>query len=216
MISRDYLRILRSYQDDFGKNYYIHIDKYFDPRVWLRSKDVTAELVWPKDLLSQYNAFIRGDCSSLDFAFILYSPKSKTEEKYVLTIKYRPYASKRSNNSRLITFYPYKFSHSCKFCNFQLVSFGGIEIYCKHLYAALREADSLAKKYVSDGIVIAESMFYPRNQALFRELDVIERSKIPAEEKLKRVFDLIEREMYIEELRLLKRLNQRISHLKKV
>jgi len=56
----------------------------------------------------------------------------------------------------------------------------------------LRKADSLAKKYISYGIVIAESMFYPRNQALFRELDVIEKSKIPAEEKLKRVFGLIE------------------------
>ena len=216
MISHEYVRILRSYQDKFRREYHAYIDRHFDPRTWLRSKNVSAELIWPKDLLSQYDAFRRGECSSIDFAFLLYSPKSKIGEKYVLTIKYKPYVSKQSNTSRSTTFYPYGFSHSCKFCDFQLVSFGGIEIYCKHLYAALREADSLAKRYESDGIAIAESMFYPRNQALFRELDLIEKSKVPAEEKLKRVFNLIEREMYIEELKLLKRLNQRVSHLKKV
>jgi len=136
MISHEYLRILRSYQDDFSRKYYTHldtnyplIDRHFDPRTWLRNKDANVELIWPKDLLSQYDAFRRGECSSIDFAFFLYSPKSKTEEKYVLIIKYKPYTLKHSNTSQSITFYPYKFSHSCKFCDFQLVSFGGIEIY---------------------------------------------------------------------------------------
>ena len=215
MISKEYLRLLRSYQNDFRRKYRIYFDPRLDPRIWLRSRDTSAELIWPKDILSQYEAFSRGECSSIDLVFLIYSPESRTEEKYVLAIKYKPYVSKTIDNNQQI-FYPYKFSHSCRFCDFQLVSHGNIEIYCKHLYAALREADSIAKKYYIDGFTIAETMFYPRSEELFKKFHEVENSRISAEEKLKNVFTLLERELYVEELKLLERLNKRISHLRKI
>jgi len=52
--------------------------------------------------------------------------------------------------------------------------------------------------------------------SLLKELDELEKDKLPTKEKLKKV-NLLEKEMYVEELRLLKRIKyRRIFYLKKV
>jgi hypothetical protein len=213
MVSREYLQTLRNYQYYFSKNFRIYLSRHFDPRPWLKSKDVIAELVWPKDVLSEYEAFERGDCRSIDFVLVVYTPENKKREiiPHTLIIKYKPYISNLS-----IVVYPSKFSHSCSFCDFQLVSLGDVYIYCKHLYASLREIEAIAEKNNIEEIKATKSMFYPRNPNLIRRFEEIEKSKKPATEKLGETFKLLEEELYVEELKSLERLSRRLDHLNKI
>jgi len=211
MISNQYIQALLNLQKDFSKRYYVSLDKSFDPRIWLRSKEVKLGLNWPKDVTKEYEAFKRGECKSLDFAFFIFSNENKSdrlERRYFLTIKYSPYTSQHSS----LIFYPTVYSHSCYFYEFQTVSLGKIYLTCKHVYAALREVDAIAKRF---SLPIEQSYFYPRSSFLQKRFEEIENSKEKAEVKLERTFKLLEEELLIKELEDLRRLNRRLTYLRK-
>jgi len=211
MISKQYIQTLINLQKDFSSKYYVNLYESFDPRRWLSSKEVKLELIWPKNVMEEYEAFEKGKCKSLDFAFLIYSDEDKSnklERKYFLTIKYSPYTSQLSS----LIFYPKVYSHSCYFYEFQTVSLGKIYLTCKHVYAALREVDAIAKRF---SLPIEQSYFYPRSPFLQRKFEEIEKSKEKAEAKLEKTFRLLEEELYINELDSLRRLNRRLRYLKK-
>jgi hypothetical protein len=212
MISKQYIKTLLDLQKEFSNKYYVNLHESFDPRIWLRSREVKLELIWPKDVMKEYEAFQRGECKSLDFAFLIFSNENKSdrlERIYFLTIKYSPYTSQHSS----LIFYPTVYSHSCYFYEFQTVSLGKIYLTCKHVYAALREVDAIAKKL---SLPIGQSYFYPRNPFLSERFEKIEKSKEKAEEKLKQTFKIIEEELLMSERKFLIDLNRRLKYLRKV
>jgi len=234
MISDEYIKVIRSHQERLFNEYGIYLDKHFDPRMWLKSKEIVAEISLSRDIILQYQAFKRGKCNSIDFVFIVYSPKNKDDKIYSLMIEYMPSIHMQDKDAELAVFYPSRFSHSCITCDAQLASLGRIEVYCEHLYAALREIDAIAEnpiEYFSKiaktvfyptfylnpsefyGLKIAKTMFYPRNSALLEYLQEIENREISATDELNEIFLILEREMYVEELKLLERLNKRLSIL---
>jgi len=211
MISKQYIETLFKLKKEFSNKYYVNLHESFDPRIWLRSNEVKLELIWPKNVIEEYEAFERGECRSLDFAFLIYSDEDKSNKlgrKYFFTIKYSPYTSQHSS----LIFYPKVYSHSCYFYEFQTVSLGKIYLTCKHVYAALREVDAIAKRF---SLPIEQSYFYPRSPFLKRKFEEIEKSKEKAEAKLEKTFRLLEEELYINELDSLRRLNRRLRYLKK-
>jgi len=212
---KNYLDNLRKLQRKFSDKYKIKLHSSFDPRSWLKSKNVKVELYWPEnedEILKQYELFKKGKCKSIDFTFKVYSKDSKQENsksKYVM-IKYSPYKSRYSS---ILIFYPTLYHHSCHFCMFQTVSFGKDYITCKHVYASLAKVDEVAKRLL---LPIKESYFYPKSLTLQKRFEKIEESRIDAIGKLERTFLLLENELYIGELERLKRLNRRLEFLKKV
>jgi len=211
MVSKQYIQTLLNLQKYFSSKYYVKLYESFDPRRWLRSKEVKLELIWPSDVMKEYEAFEKGKCKSLDFAFLVLSDENNSDKlgrRYFLTIKYSPYTSQRSS----LIFYPKVYSHSCYFYEFQTVSLGKIYLTCKHVYAALREVDAIAKRF---SLPVEQSYFYPRSPFLPRKFEEIEKSKDKAEVKLERSFRLLEEELYINELDSLRRLNRRLRYLKK-
>ncbi|MGC9059032.1 MAG: hypothetical protein ACP5H3_01315, partial [Candidatus Aenigmatarchaeota archaeon] len=68
-----YLETLHNLQREFSKEYRIYLAESFDPRNWLKSKDVEAKLIWPRSVREEYKNFKRGECRSLDFWFSVYS-----------------------------------------------------------------------------------------------------------------------------------------------
>jgi hypothetical protein len=212
MVSKQYIQTLLNLQKDFSSKYHVNLYESFDPRRWLKSKEVKLELIWPKDVMKEYEAFEKGKCKSLDFAFLVFSDENNSDKlrrRYFLTIKYAPYTSQRSS----LIFYPKVYSHSCYFYEFQTVSLGKIYLTCKHVYAALREVDAIAKKL---SLPIGQSYFYPRNPFLSERFEKIEKSKEKAEEKLKQTFKIIEEELLMIERQFLINLNRRLKYLKKV
>jgi hypothetical protein len=211
MVSKQYIQTILNLQKDFSSKYYVNLYESFDPRRWLRSKGVKLELIWPKDFIKEYEAFEKDKCKSLDFAFLVFSDENNSDKlgrRYFLTIKYAPYTSQRS----YLIFYPKVYSNSCYFYEFQTVSLGKIYLTCKHVYAALREVDAIAKRF---SLPVEQSYFYSRSPFLPRKFEEIEKSKDKAEVKLERVFRLLEEELYINELDSLRRLNRRLRYLKK-
>jgi hypothetical protein len=198
-----YLKTLRNLQKEFSKKYRVYLAESFNPRNWLRSKDVEVKLSWPKDPGEEYESFKRGRCKSLDFWFKVYTKRKK---EYIFVIKYSPYYSPSST-----IFFPSIYAHTCYYTSSLMISLGDISIVCKHVYAVLREIDEIAKQ---ENIPIPESFFYPRDKNIFYRFESIEKDKkLTPKEKLKRTFNLLEEFLYINELPKLKILNQRLKYL---
>jgi hypothetical protein len=60
MISKQYIQTLINLQKDFSSKYYVNLYESFDPRRWLKSKEVKLELIWPKNVMEEYEAFEKG------------------------------------------------------------------------------------------------------------------------------------------------------------
>ncbi len=211
-----YLETLHNLQREFSKEYRIYLAESFDPRNWLKSKDVEAKLIWPRSVREEYKNFKRGECKSLDFWFSVYSKRK--EEIYIFAIKYTPYQFSSST-----IFFPSIYAHECPYTISWITSFGSLPIACKHVYAVLREVDEIIKKEENEEkekkekIPIPESLFYPRSPEVWDIFESIEKDrKLSPEEKLKETFKLLEEGLYINELPKLRTLNRRLKFLRKV
>ena len=204
---KKYLEELYKQQKLFSKKYKIYIDPSFDPRSFLKSFEVEAELYWPKDIKSALDAYFNEQCKTFDFWFIVYSDQKRP---YSFVLKYG-----KVGNGLLL--FPKVCAHDCPYKYSQVISFGKVLIYCKHLYAAFRKADEkiLSLKNSYKNVPIATSSFIPRNKEIFNEFKKIENSKISPYEKLRKNFELLEKYLYVNELPELEKLNFRLKYLKK-
>ncbi|MCX8191094.1 MAG: hypothetical protein N3D78_02855 [Candidatus Aenigmarchaeota archaeon] len=202
---REYIKELYLAQKTFGDAFGIYICKKFDPRIWLNSIKVEAELVWPKDMKEAWWTIKNGGYSSFSFWFKTYT-KKESEKRYDFAIKY---------NFKNGFLYPTFYSHNCPFLSSNLISIGPTEIACKHLYAVLREVERVCEK--DPEIPIHYSFFLPRNERIFVEFEKIEKNrKMSPIEKIKKTFGLLASHLYLNESIKLEMLNKTLGNLKRV
>jgi len=197
---KEYLRVLEYEKGLFEKEFRIPLSRKFSPDRWVRGT-INYFLKEPEVIWSNIK-YCGSGCNTIDIWLRIFSEKD-TNKDYAFRIKYRFY----SQNG---LYYPYEWEHSCD-DTFSLGT-SSINLCCKHLYTGLLFID---KRLRGECEKIAESTFIPNQNFLSHAREIIY-SRREASEKLSLLFNLMKKELSLEEGRKLAVLNKRIEYLRKV
>ncbi len=203
---RKYYRVLDEARRRFGKRYGIDLDERFDPVRWLRSYSVPEpKVVWhgPRRVDEVANASPY-ECRTVDIWFDVPSQTKKEIENYKLRFKLQ---SPRSMRKKI--FYPIEYDHVCMDILATGTGSPWGPLFCKHVYRGLKALDD------ANLPLVARCTFTP-NQELLQEFHELDRDRnLSAVTKLEATFALLEDELRLRELPLLRRLNRRLKFLRR-